>query len=89
MVKEMTEEKRNRIIAAVTANVILLMVILIAVVIYQLVDLTVISRRKSDIKQQIEYYRTETEKNEKTLEYWQSYEGLLDKAYEFGFISGK
>ena len=85
----MAEEKRNRIIAAVTANVILLMVILVAVVIYQLVDLTVISRRRSDIKQQIEYYVTETEKNEKTLDYYQSYEGLLDKAYQYGFVFGK
>ncbi len=64
------------------------MAILVAVVIYQLVDLTVISRRKNDIKKQIEYYRTETEKNEKTLEYYQSYDGLLDKAYQYGFVFG-
>ena len=84
----MTEEKRNRLIAAVTVNVILLIVILAAVCIYQLVEIVSLKNMKEDINERINNYQTETEKNEKTLEYYQS-EELLDKAYEYGFVFGK
>ncbi|MDE7440455.1 MAG: hypothetical protein K2N23_08115 [Clostridia bacterium] len=85
----MTEEKRNRIIAAVTVNVILLIAILAAVVIYQIIKIQIVKRNRDDIVNQIKYYQTETDKNEKTLEYYKSYEGLIDKAYEFGYVFGK
>lgn len=85
----MTEEKRNRLIAAVTVNVILLIVILAAVCIYQLVEIVSLKNMKEDINERINNYQTETEKNEKTLEYYQSEEGLLDKAYEYGLVFGK
>lgn len=85
----MTEEKRNRLIAAVTVNVILLIVILAAVCIYQLVEIVSLKNMKEDINERINNYQTETEKNEKTLEYYQSEEGLLDKAYEYGFVFGR
>lgn len=85
----MTEEKRNRLIAAVTVNVILLIAILAAVCIYQLVEMVALKKSKKEIQDKINYYQTETEKNEKTLEYYKSEEGLLDKAYEYGFVFGK
>ncbi|MDE6442207.1 MAG: hypothetical protein K2L12_05610 [Clostridia bacterium] len=85
----MTEEKRNRLIAALTVNVILFAVILLAVCIYQLVTIVNLNNIKKDVQTQINVYETATEKNEKTLEYYQSREGLLDKAYEYGFVFGK
>ena len=85
----MTEEKRNRLLAAVTLNVILLIAILAAVCIYQLVEMVTLKNRKGSIESRISYYQTETEKNQKTLEYYKSEEGLLDKAYEYGFVFGK
>lgn len=85
----MTEEKRNRLIAAVTVNVILLIAVLAAVCIYQLVEIVTLNNMKKAINEQIETYITETEKNEKTLDYYKSEEGLLDKAYEYGFVFGK
>lgn len=85
----MSEEKRNRLIAAVTVNVILLIVILAAVVIYQLVCITSLNNVKKDVQVKIAAYEAETDKNEKTLEYYQSREGLLDKAYEYGFVFNK
>lgn len=84
----MTEEKRNRIIAAVTVNVILLIAILAAVIIYQLIEIKIVSRNRDEIIDKIQYYQTQTEKNENTLEYYKSYEGLVDKAYEFGYVFG-
>ena len=85
----MTDEKRNRIIAAVTVNVILLIVILTAVVIYQLVTIVTVKSQCEDIKQQIEENEKKTSEDRQTLEYWQSQKGLEDLAYKYGFVSGK
>ena len=85
----MTEEKRNRIIAAVTVNIILLIAILAAVIIYQIIQIKIVSRNREDIISRIEYFQEETEKNENTLDYYKSYEGLLELAYKYGFVFGK
>lgn len=85
----MTDEKRNRIIAAVTVNVILLIVILASVLIYQLVQIKIVSRRRDDIINRIEQIERETDRENNSLEYWQSHEGLEDLAYEFGFAYGR
>lgn len=43
----MSEEKRNRIVGAVTVNAVLLIVIIIAVIIYQIVEISVLSKRRA------------------------------------------
>ena len=85
----MTEEKRNRILAAVTVNVILLIAILAAVIIYQIIEIKIVSRKREEIIKKIEYLQNETDKTENTLDYYQSYEGLLELAYKYGFVFGK
>lgn len=85
----MTDEKRNRIIAAVTVNVILLIAILVAVVIYQIVQIKIVDRNRKDIIKQIEYLREQTNMNEETLDYYKSEEGLVDLAYKYGWVFGK
>lgn len=85
----MTEEKRNRIISAVTVNAVILIFILVAVAIYQIVDITVISRRRKDLQKQYDAYVRETENLNATLDYYKSAEGLLDKAYEYGWVFQK
>ena len=85
----MTEEKRNRILAAVTVNVILLIAILAAVIIYQIIEIKIVSRNREEIIKKIEYLHNETDKTENTLDYYQSYEGLLELAYKYGFVFGK
>lgn len=82
----MAEEKRNRIIAAVTINLIILLAILAAVAIYQLVDIAVLSRRRDKLSSEVENYVQLTQKAENSYEYYQSYDYLLDKAYEYGFV---
>lgn len=82
----MTGEKRNRLVAALTVNAIILIVILAAVVIYQLVEIGYLSRRSKEIKNQIEVYQTLTEREQNTLDYYKSEEGLLDLAYQYGFV---
>lgn len=85
----MTDEKRNRLIVAVTVNVILLIAILVAVCIYQLVNIVALKNVTKDLKEQIEYYETQTENADRTLEYYQSEDGLRDLAYKYGFVFGK
>lgn len=85
----MTEEKRNRIIAAVTVNVILLIAILTAVCIYQIVQMVTLNNRKQDMQNQIEQWQEEIEKGRDSIEYFTSQKGLEDKAYEwFGWVDG-
>ena len=85
----MTDEKRNRIIAAVTVNVILLIAILAAVVVYQIVQITVIKRNRDKIKADINWFIEHAVDENTSLEYWQSDAGLEDLAYKFGFVYGK
>ncbi len=85
----MTEEKRNRLIAAVTVNVILLIAILTVVCIFQITEMVRYDNLIKDMDERIEYLGSETNKLNNSLDYYKSDEGLLDKAYEFGFVFGK
>ena len=85
----MADEKRNRIIAAVTVNVIILIFILAAVAVYQIVQITKVSRNKNAIIKEIKRLEQLTETDQNNLDYWQSQSGLEDLAYEFGFVYGK
>lgn len=76
----MTVEKRNRLVAAVTVNVILLIFILAAVVVYQLVVIATASAELKQIKEDIGYYEQLIEESESNLEYLNSYENLLKEA---------
>lgn len=82
----MSEQKRNKIVAAVTVNVILLIVILASVVIYQIVQISIINRRKYEIEQEIKYYEQLIQQGGDNLEYWQSYQYLINKALEYGYV---
>ncbi|MDE6597617.1 MAG: hypothetical protein K2K60_03150 [Clostridia bacterium] len=84
----MAEEKRNRILAAVIINLIVLLAILAAVAIYQLVDIAVLKSRRNKLNSELNQYIEATEKLENSYEYYQSYDYLMDKAYEFGFVPG-
>lgn len=85
----MAEEKRNRIIAAITVNVILLIVVLTVISIYQMVIIAKTGSLKKDIQAKIDYFTTEIKKDEDTLNYYKEGDGLLDKAYEWGFRPAK
>lgn len=58
----MGEEKRNRITAAITINAVLLVFIIVAVLIAQIVQISVLTRRKNALLE--EYYRIERQLNE-------------------------
>lgn len=85
----MSEEKRNRITAAVTVNVILLIFILVAVLIYQFVVIVQKNNMRNQYIGDIKSYEQKIEQTEDDLEYLQSYEGLLDYAMQQGYDFGK
>lgn len=82
----MTEEKRNRIMAALTVNAILLLAVLIAVVVYQLAVIVKLNKAKRDITTQITQYEQEIETETNKLDRYKTEEWLKNKAYEYGFI---
>lgn len=82
----MTQEKRNRIVAAVTVNAVLLLVILMSVLIYQLTTIVALANRKKDIQNQIQEYERQIEDSEDKLDEYRTEEWLKNKAYEYGFI---
>lgn len=65
------EEKRKRIIAAFTVSGVILIVILFAVVIYQIVEISVLSERKSKLRQE---YEQTLERIEEGSEWLENYE---------------
>lgn len=81
----MTQQKANRIAAALTVNAIILIAILVAIVIYQMVLITVIAKTRSDLLDQIEYYEKAIEEKNDDLEYLKSDQYLRDLAFEYGF----
>lgn len=80
----MTSQKRDRLIAAVTVNVVLLLVILVAVMVYQLVTIFVLDKKKTDLEQEITQIEENTENMERDIDYYQTLDGLNDLIIEYG-----
>lgn len=81
----MSEDKRNRIVAAVTVNSIILIVIIAVVLVYQMVEMGILFSRKSAIEEQIQQYEEQIDEAEDLLEYYQTEDYLRDQAYKYGF----
>lgn len=81
----MEEQKRVRLIAAFTVNIVLLIVILAAVAVYQLVVIVNLSERRRQMLEDIEYYTQKIESSTDDLEYLQSEEYLRDLAFRYGY----
>lgn len=84
----MNESKRNKMVAAVTVNVIILIAVLVAVVIYQLVDICVLTNRRKELKAEVAAMQEKIETTQDALEYYKSESYLLDKAFELGYVFG-
>ena len=84
----MNESKRNKMVAAITVNVIILIAVLVSVVIYQLVDIYVLTSRRDKLKAEINDIQHKIQTTQDTLEYYKSESYLLDKAFELGYVFG-
>ena len=81
----MTVEKRNRIVGAITVNVILLICILAVIVVAQLIEIGLKTGRVKKLKDDIGYYTELIENAEDELDYLKSDEYLKKKAFEYGY----
>ena len=80
----MTSQKRDRLVAAVTVNIVLLLVILVAVMVYQLVTIFVLNKNKTDLEEEVSQIVENTENMEQDIEYYQTLDGLNDLIIEYG-----
>ena len=83
----MTPQKRGRFVAAITVNIVLLLVILVAVMVYQLVTIFVLKDKKSGIEDDITQLTEKIETMEHDIEYYQSRDGILDLLVEYGLYN--
>lgn len=81
----MSNLKRERIAAAVTVNVILLIIILAAVIVYQLITLSVLSKKRDNLQAEIARYEQLIKQGEDDLEFLQSEQNLLELALQYGY----
>ncbi len=82
---QITEDKKNRLIVGITVSAVILIVIFIAVIIYQMVEMVVIKNRKADIEEQIETLQGEIENGEANLDLLQSEEYLKEYLLKNGY----
>jgi ABC-type phosphate transport system permease subunit len=75
--KTMTEEKRNKIVAAFTVNAILLIVVLFAVMIYQFVIIGSLNSKRENVQKQITECQEKTEQAQNDLDFYNSENGVL------------
>ena len=69
--------------AAITVNVILLIAVLTAVIIYQLIAIGIGNGQKKALEKEIGEYEQKVAQEEKNLEYLKSEQFLLDYALEY------
>lgn len=82
----MKEDRHNRLVAAITINAVLLIAVLAAILIYQLVNIGLLTARRNKMKSELETYNQKIESTDRSLEYYKSKDYLLDKSYEYGFV---
>ncbi len=71
------EEKRKRIIAGVTVAGVILIVILFAVVIYQIIDICVLKARRDRLQQEYAYILSEIDEGNGWLENYELNEDVI------------
>lgn len=82
----MDEQKKNRIAAAVTVNVILLVFFLAVAAVYTLAEAVTKMKYAKELKEEIKRYEQLTENEEDYLEKLQSEEHLLYLALKNGYV---
>ncbi|HIR99237.1 MAG TPA: hypothetical protein IAB42_02460 [Candidatus Coproplasma avistercoris] len=78
----MNVQKRNRLIAAGTVSVVLLLVILVAILIYQLVVIVNLSNRKEQLQEEYDRIIQDIGETEDKLDYYSDLNNLFDLALE-------
>ena len=77
--------KKNRIAAAITVNAILLIIILAAVIIYQLSAIIFVKNQLEGTKSEIARYEQLLQDKKHDLDYLQTEQGLLNLLFQQGY----
>ena len=80
----MDEEKRNKIIAAITVNAIILIFIIVAVLIYQIVTISVLNARRKALYEEVYIVTQKYEYEEDILDRLQNDDEFLRIITELG-----
>ena len=80
----MTSQKRGRVVAAATVSIVLLLVILVAVMVYQLVTIFVLNKNRTDLEEEVSQTIESTENMEQDIGYYQTLDGLNDLIIKYG-----
>ena len=84
----MGDEKRNRIVAAVTVNAIILVFIIVAVIIYQIVAISVLNARKRDLLGELSALKAELATGEDFLDRYNKddqFKLIVDQLVQLGY----
>ena len=85
----MNQQTRNRLIAAGTVAIVLLLIVLVAIMVYQLVVIVNLNNRKQELQDKIDGYNQSINDYESQLDYYESYDGLFNLAIEYEIIGKK
>ncbi len=81
----MQEQKRNRIAAAFTVSVILLVAVFVVMLVYQMIFMAGQANREKELQREVENYQQKLDESKNDLEYLKSEDFLFDVALELGF----
>ncbi len=84
----MDVQKRNRLIAAGTVATVLLLIVLVAIMIYQLVVIVDLNDRKKQLQEEYTRLESEIDDYDSLLEYYEDLDKMKDLAIKLGIIGG-
>lgn len=85
----MSEEKKKRIVVAMTAAGVFLVIFLVIILVVQFVQIGVKKSTENELEKQLELLKDKIESGERDLEFYLSLEGLEHLALQNGWIKGK
>lgn len=81
------EEKLKRVAVGMTVAGVLLVLFLIIILIIQFVQIGVARAQTREYEEELDYYKTESNKLEKNIDYYESEEGLYWLAIHQGWVN--
>lgn len=84
----MDVQKRNRLIAAGTVATVLLLIVLVAIMIYQLVVIVDLNDRKKQLQEEYTRLESEIDDYDRSLEYYKDLDKMKYLAIKLGIIGG-
>ena len=82
----MNESKFKRLVVAITAGAVMLLIFLLIIMIYQLIAISAERAEERELRAVVEQYEELTEEQQKTLEAHMSRQWIERRARELGYV---